>query len=275
VKGFCAAVGWLLLAGLGVECMAVDDPLLVWQETTDPKPTLTIGAASTPPSLEAAWDGPEWESAHVAELGHWFDQGTYRPQVRVRALYDRRGLYLHYLVDDRFVLSTRTEFQADVWRDACVEFFVQPKPDRGYFNFEINAGGTLLLGYKEHPSFDDSRNRAAASGGEHTVQPSGMPREGRVPWELARAVQIAHSLPNVVAPERAEPVQWRVAIHIPFELLEAYVGPLGDVAGQSWRANFYKCSEDNSHPHWGTWSPVLGELNFHQPRYFGHLQFED
>jgi hypothetical protein len=213
------------------------------------------------------------------ELAHWFEQGTYRPQVQVRALYDTRGLYLHYQVDDRYVLSTRTEFQADVWRDACVEFFVQPKPNRGYFNFEINAGGALLLGYKEHPSFSDARNRVAvAAGGADGVDlkdaPASFPEEGRLSWELASAVRIAHSLPKVVSPERTDPVRWWVAVHIPFALLEEYVGPLGEVAGQTWRANFYKCSEDNSHPHWGTWSPVLGQLNFHQPRYFGYLHFE-
>jgi len=31
---------------------------------------------------------------------------------------------------------------------------------------------------------------------------------------------------------------------------EHYVGPLGPLTGQVWRGNFFKCAEDNSHPHW-------------------------
>jgi hypothetical protein len=42
--------------------------------------------------------------------------------------------------------------------------------------------------------------------------------------------------------------------------------------GNLWRANFYKCGDDTSHPHWAAWSPV-DELNFHLPRCFGRLGF--
>ncbi len=38
----------------------------------------------------------------------------------------------------------RTQDMDDIWKDSCVEFFVQPKPGRGYFNFEFNCGGAML-----------------------------------------------------------------------------------------------------------------------------------
>ncbi|MBI2431981.1 MAG: carbohydrate-binding family 9-like protein, partial [Candidatus Hydrogenedentes bacterium] len=121
---------------------------------------------------------------------------------------------------------------------------------------EINAGGTMLISYHEHPEY------------------KGEDKSGSVPLALASTIQLYHSLPHIMAPETAEPVVWHLEYFLPFALLENYVGPLGSVAGQQWRANFYKCAEDNSHPHWGAWSPVIEEFDFHQPRFFGVLKFE-
>jgi hypothetical protein len=89
-------------------------------------------------------------------------------------------------------------------------------------------------------------------------------------------------MPDKVDPEIAEEKVWQLEYHIPFAVLEEYVGPLGtvgqtptncDVAGQTWRANFYKCAETNSHPHWASWSPLLEGFDFHSPRFFGVLHF--
>jgi len=176
--------------------------------------------------------------------------------TEARALYTEEGIYLHYRVQDQYVLTTRTEYRGQVWKDACVEFFVQPRPERGYFNFEINSGGTMLLAYHENPDYEGEGPR------------------GGVPWSLAKQVQIYHSLPKIMAPETKDPVTWQIEAFIPFSLFEEYLGPLGDISAQEWRANFYKCAEDNSHPHWAAWSPILEGQTFHAPRFFGVLRFE-
>jgi hypothetical protein len=80
-------------------------------------------------------------------------------------------------------------------------------------------------------------------------------------------------MPEVVEPEIREPTIWFLEFHIPFALFEKHVGPLGKVGGQTWTANFYKCGDKTSHPHWASWSPV-DKLNFHLPRCFGNLVFE-
>jgi len=79
-------------------------------------------------------------------------------------------------------------------------------------------------------------------------------------------------MPEVVQPESTDETTWRIEFFIPSALLEAYVGPIAIDKGSEWRANFYKCGDDPSHPHWGAWSPV-DELNFHLPRCFGSLGF--
>jgi len=58
-------------------------------------------------------------------------------------------------------------------------------------------------------------------------------------------------------------------------LVEEFAGPLADPAGQTWRGNFYKCAEDNSHPHWASWAPIGERLNFHVPEHFAPLHFAE
>ena len=91
--------------------------------------------------------------------------------------------------------------------------------------------------------------------------------------EDGESVRRFHSMPCVVEPEVAEPADWVLEFAIPLKLLEKYVGPLGNVSGQEWRANFYKCGDQTSHPHWASWSPVSA-LNFHLPECFGTIKFQ-
>ncbi|MBO4512195.1 MAG: hypothetical protein J5746_05485, partial [Victivallales bacterium] len=42
---------------------------------------------------------------------------------------------------------------------------------------------------------------------------------------------------------------------------------------QEWTANFYKCADQTSHPHWITWAP-LTVTNYHQPNQFQALILE-
>jgi hypothetical protein len=45
--------------------------------------------------------------------------------------------------------------------------------------------------------------------------------------------------------------------------------------GVEWRANFYKIAENNSNPHFITWSVVINDQpNFHLPQYFGLVKFQ-
>ena len=149
----------------------------------------------------------------------------------------------------------RTGYGSEVWKDSCVEFFVEPKVGCGYFNFEFNCGGAFLVNHIVDPT------RTAEGFKEFT----------RLPESLARQVRVRASLPQVVELEITQPTNWSLEFQIPFGLFENYIGPLSDVSGQTWRGNFFKCAEENSHPHWATWSPV-SEFNFHLPQCFGTLR---
>lgn len=217
-----------------------------------------IKKAAAKPELKGLWDGPVWQTANLLEAGNFHPASSgHRPVTRAKVLYDDTSVYVIFRVEDRYVRCTRTDYQAMVCRDACVEFFVQPQPGNGYFNFEVNAIGTLHLSYIE-----DARRT-----------PDGFEKFTPVPWSLGRTVQIYHSLNGRIFPEIEEAMVWVVEYAIPLTVLEAYVEGIGNPAGQTWRANFYKCADECSHPHWASWAPVGEKLDFHQPDKFAPLCF--
>jgi len=219
----------------------------------------TIRRAAKRPELKGLWDGPVWSQADTLDVANFrAESSAHRPKVQARLLYDAAGIYGMFRVHDQYVRCVHTKFQDAVCRDSCVEFFVQPKPTPGYFNFEFSGGGAFLVYYVE----------------DHTRTAEGFKKRTEVTAEDGRQVQVYHSLPSVVEPEITTDTEWRLEFAIPFRMLEKYAGALGDVRGQRWRANFYKCGDQTSHPHWASWAPV-DALNFHLPHCFGTLVFAD
>lgn len=219
----------------------------------------TLIRAAAAPALDGKFDGETWARAGTLDINHFRPESSpHRPRTQARLLYTPDALFASFRVDDRYVRCINTDYQGPVYRDACVEFFVEPRPGLGYFNFEMNCGGALLLRHITNPD---------RTGGELAAFTS-------VPWQLASKTEVYHSMPKTVDPEIADPVTWIVQYRIPIALFEAYAGPVGDPAGQTWRGNFYKCAENNSHPHYASWSRIGGALNFHQPQYFGGIHFE-
>jgi len=210
------------------------------------------------PQLSDGWSEPAWGVAQTAELNHFRPEGSaHRPRTSVRLLHDGRALRGIYQVHDQFVRSVRTQYMEEVWKDSCVEIFLQPNPDTGYFNLEMNAGGAHLCCYIEDPE----------------RVPGGFKKFTRLPAEIGQKIKVQSSLLKVVDPEIVEPLTWQLDFLVPFDVLENYIGPLGEVRGQNWRGNFYKCGDEGSHPHWASWAPV-DVFDFHLPRCFGTLCFQ-
>ena len=197
--------------------------------------TYQIRQTTLAASLELNWQNPAWQAAETVDVKNFRpESGEHRPKTSVRLLHDRQGIHGLFQVRDRYVRCVRTTYGSEVWKDSCVEFFIEPRPGRGYFNFEFNCGGAFLCNHIVDP----------------TRLPGGFKQATRLPETVVRQVRVRASLPRLVDPEIAGPVDWALQFFIPFALLENYLGPLGDVSGQTWRGNFFKCAEDNSHPHW-------------------------
>jgi hypothetical protein len=204
------------------------------------------------------WESPAWRDAGTLRVNHFHQKSSsHRPKVEARAIYDEKRIHVLFGVEDRYVRSLCTKYQGSVCRDSCVEFFVQPVAGKGYFNYEVNAGGTLHLSYVE------DHRRTSRGFGKCTL----------LPPELGKLVDIRTTLPPRVDPEITEPLTWLARISIPFAVMEPYVGTLQPAKGDVWRANFYKCADETSHPHWASWAPIDEQLNFHLPGRFAPIEF--
>ncbi len=219
--------------------------------------TYILRPAEFAPKLNSEWQDSVWAPADTLEITHLRPEGSdHRPRTFARLLYDHRGIHGIFQAHDRYVRCVRTRYFEEVWKDTCVEFFAQPKPDRGYFNFEFNCGGAFLCSYITDP--------------ERTAD--GFKEFVKLPAAIGQTIQARSSLPQIVEPEITEPRVWTLNFFIPFPLVEHFVGALGQMAGQIWRGNFFKASVENSHPHWVSWAP-LDEFNFHRPSCFGEIRF--
>lgn len=209
-----------------------------------------------PPAIDADWDKPAWQAIEPLEVARFMgERPAHLPHVQTRLLYDREALYVIFRVADRYVRAVARAHQEAVWQDSCVEWFFTPGEDvtRGYFNLEMNCGGTMLL----HQQVVPRRNKVVVAAAD-----------------LGR-IQVAHSLPAIVDPEMPGMVTWTVEYRLPLDVLSVYARDVCRPApGVRWRANFYKCADQTSHPHWLTWSPVdHPKPDFHRPDSFGVLEF--
>ncbi len=223
---------------------------------TGPAPQYRVGYVNLPPQIDADWEKPFWKVHPVLTLKHYMgEKPQHFPRTRARLAYDTNALYVIFQVQDQYVRAVAEKPQDPVYKDSCVEFFFSPEEDSdsGYFNLEMNCGGTLL--------FQHQLKR-----GEDVERVSG---------EDIERISIAHSLPRIVDPEIQDSVTWTVEYRLPFKLLTRYAPLRAPDTGTRWRANFYKCADATSHPHWLTWAPVdHPKPNFHLPEFFGTLVFD-
>jgi len=219
----------------------------------------TVRRARQTPQLDGDFDGPGWRDANVVNVDRFRPESSdHRPATRAKMLHDDAGIYLAYHVSDRYVVCRHTRPQEMVCNDSCVEAFLQPRSDRGYFNFELNCGGTMLL----YCVADATRT------------PKGLAAAEPVDAELMRRIRIYHSMPASVPEEIDRPIEWTVQYFVPFALFERYVGEIKPTLARGWRGNFYKCADKSSHPHWASWAPIGEALNFHVPEHFAPIRFE-
>lgn len=210
----------------------------------------------SPPKGDAGWDTPPWKEIPSGRIGnHMGRKPDHFPKAEVKIAYDETAIHLIFRVEDRYVRAVAPGHQENVWEDSCVEFFFTPDSNtsKGYFNLEMNCGGTLLFHFQP------------GAGKERIVIPKGE----------CDKIKRTHSLPAIVDPEIEEPVTWTVGYRLPLALLKKYCEAIPPAPRVEWRANFYKCADKTSHPHWLTWAPVdYPKPNFHLPQSFGTLEFQ-
>lgn len=170
--------------------------------------------------------------------------------VTVNLAHDNSGVYLYYRVQTEELRVINTKDFMPVWEDSCVEFFMQHESEKtSYRNFEFNAHGVLLASV--HQSREESEKMSID-----------------VMSSIIRFTTIAHTYEN-----DKQLSNWTLLAEIPKDAMGFSIDE--SLSKQRIRANFYKCGDKTSEPHFLSWKSIETEApNFHVPQFFGELEFE-
>ena len=219
-------------------------------------PIYKVTRLTAPIEMDGNWKKSVWKNIKPLAMDHHMGiEPDHRPNVLAKLAWDDNALYIIFHVEDRYVRAVTKTYQGPVYTDSCVEFFFTPGSDTGlsYFNIETNCGGTMLFRWQPED------------------------REA-IPVDIqdANRIQLAHTLPKIIDPEIEVGTTWTLEYRLPFDVIEKYCpGASRPAKSVTWKANFFKCADKSSHPHWLTWSFVDHPTpRFHLPEYFGTLVFE-
>ena len=172
-----------------------------------------------------------------------------KPEVRFSIAWDPNHICIKYFVHEKVIRARFTEDNAPVWKDSCVEFFVSPGDDGLYYNFETNCIGTCLA--------EKGLSRS--------------PRE-KLPPSLLSHIKRYPSLGVTPFEEKTGDFSWNLLIIIPKDVFTDHT--VNTFTGKTFRANFYKCGDELSRPHYLSWHPIdTPEPDFHRPEFFGEIRF--
>ena len=174
----------------------------------------------------------------------------YKPGVKFKIAYCQDQILLKYYINEEIIRAKETRVNGDVYKDSCVEFFISINRNNTYYNFEFNCIGVPHLGYRP------------AQAANTLIDP-----------EILKLIKVRSSVGNQPFEEKTGGHQWEMMIVIPKECLTHDKDI--ELKGLKARANFYKCGDETSKPHYVTWNPIGTETpDYHQPEYFGELTFE-
>jgi hypothetical protein len=182
------------------------------------------------------------------DMLNWHTQYPYKPVCRFKIARSSQSLFIHFIVNEKNIRAIYTTDQQPVWEDSCVEFFCQLPEQEHYYNFEFNCIGTCLATKRK--------------GRELDIQP--------LSEQKMKSIKRYASLGNEPFNEKTGHFEWELTVEIPFETMEIPHENLPE----SLRANFYKCGDGTSVPHYLSWNHIATESpDFHRPEFFGELFF--
>jgi hypothetical protein len=201
------------------------------------------------PDLETVSVKLDGLTKHAIDQLNWFSF-DYKPTVRFSIGYTDKEIMLKYFVTEDYFKAEKTDSNQNVFEDSCVEFFIMPADDGVYYNLEFNGIGTCLLGTG---TSRDDRRRAAP--------------------EIIAGIRRKTSVKEKPVAERKGKFEWTITIALPLGVF--FHHKIKKLRGKTVKANFYKCGDKLTVPHYLTWSPVkTAKPDFHRPEFFGLVRFD-
>ena len=200
--------------------------------------------------LNEFFNNNEFECDSLKVNNYLWKENNYKPDVEVKLYYSNENLLVHFRAFEKYITAKYLNINDPVYKDSCVEFFVNLFPDKSdaYFNFEINAIGTIYAGFGnvKNNTFIDVKDI-------ETIRVFSTIKE-----PVVGAIQNDN---------------WEIKLIIPIKLFEKFYNL--KFMGNNAKANFYKCGDESQFEHYGCWNPIISSFpNFHLPEYFGDLFFE-
>jgi len=193
----------------------------------------------------------EWQGIEEIRIKDYlWMENDYRPEVVVKACYSKEYIYVKFLVYEKRVIATYLNVGDPVYKDSCVEFFINlfPKETEEYFNIELNAIGTIKMGY------GIKRNRKYLTAADLTNM--------KVITSIKKPVTGFHGSDH-----------WKLYCVIPIKVFEKVYNR--KFKGNDAIGNFYKCGDETEFKHYGMWNLIDNpKPDFHLPEYFGKIIFE-
>jgi uncharacterized repeat protein (TIGR03806 family) len=156
--------------------------------------------ADTPITIDGKPDDSAWKAARMIDRFSlpWLGKGARaaRAATRARLLWDRENLYFFAEMDDGDLYADVTEHDGKTWDNDVFELFFKPAADKpGYYEFQVNAAGTVLdmfLPQRSDGGFERFRKdgdfhletKTALRGtlNQRRDRDNGWSVEGRIPW---------------------------------------------------------------------------------------------
>ncbi|MEG1607558.1 MAG: carbohydrate-binding family 9-like protein [Mucinivorans sp.] len=190
-----------------------------------------------------------WSQQEPIACNNWAQEFPYAPQVSFRAQHSRDELWIKFMVNEQYTMAMVKQDNGEVWTDSCVEFFIS-FDQTGYYNFEFSCIGKALLAFrKEKPN------------ATHASQ------------VVMDTILRASTLGSECFAEKVGPQEWELMVKIPVTAF--FKHSIENLNGMTAKANFYKCGDKLTKPHFLSWQPIEAQSpNFHLPEFFGTLEFE-
>lgn len=201
---------------------------------------------------EVEFDDPNFwsEIPSLVISDYLWMSNNYEPKVEAKICCSDKDMFVYFNAYEKEITTKYTKINDPVYKDSCVEFFINlfPNKTNEYFNFEVNAIGTMYIG------FGAIGNRKILSEDE------------------VNKIQISSTITNPVVGTYGKS-NWEIYYKIPISIFEKYYEL--KFKADSAKGNLYKCGDETQFEHYGVWNKVVSEKpNFHLPNYFGNLVFE-
>lgn len=205
-----------------------------------------VDVANTANILEQLQD----VSVHSIACVNWKEEYPYKPDVSFKIAHNGSYLFLQFFVEEQEIMALAEHDNGPVWKDSCVEFFISFNNSPSYYNLESSCIGKVLLGYRKDKS--DS-----AHAGQQTLE----------------SIKRYPSLGTSNFDKKEGDFKWNILLVVPASAF--WMSEIETFKGLEARANFYKCGDNLSTPHFLSWSPIkYHKPNFHLVDYFDTIKFE-